>query len=111
MDTVEEHPHSFAKSKWPFSEPINSAAFTTARVLRDGYPVLLVSHDHEGDWQFMCATTNDPADGLIVCLGCAYQSDTTIGEVADLPAGWQAWRDYVGGPWERAPCEPDTDEG
>ena len=111
MDTVEEHSHPFPKSEWPFSDPTNAAAFTTTRVLREGLPVLLVSHDQDGDWQFMCTTTNDTADGLVVCLGCAYQRDRTIGEVADLPAGWQAWRDYVGGPWDRVPREPDPDEG
>lgn len=110
IDTVSEHPHSFPPSEWPFPDPINTAAFTTTRVLRDGYPVLLVSHDQDGDWQFMCTTTNDSADAEIVCLGCAYERDRTVAEVADLPPGWQAWRDSVGGPWERVPREPDPDE-
>jgi len=110
MDTVEEHPHAFSQSDWPFSEPTNTMAFTTRPVLNDGHPVLLVSHDQDGDWQFMCTTTNDSADGLIVCLGCAYQRDSTLAEVADLPVGWQAWRDYVGGPWDKVPREPDPDE-
>jgi hypothetical protein len=111
MNTVAEHSHSFPQSEWPFSEPTNTMAFTTNRVLQDGYPILLVTHDQDGDWQFMCTTTNDSADGLIVCLGCAYQRDNTVGEVADLPNGWQAWRDYVGGPWVRVLREPDPGEG
>ena len=78
MDTVEEHPHSFPASEWPFSEPSNLAAFTTTHVLREGYPVLLVSHDHDGDWQFLCGTTNDSAHGAIVCLGCAYQGTRAL---------------------------------
>ncbi len=53
---MSEHRHSFADSEWPFSDPINTAAFTTVRVVRDGYPVLLVTHDEEGDWQIL----NDP---------------------------------------------------
>lgn len=111
MDTVEAHPHSFPEPEWPFSDPVNTAAFTTTRVLREGLPVLLVTHDEDGDWQFMCTTTNSPEDGLIICLGCAYERDKTIGEVADLPVGWQAWREYVGGPWDIVPREPDPDEG
>lgn len=111
MDSIEEHPHSFPASDWPFSEPTNLAAFTTTKVLREGYPVLLVSHDHDGDWQFLCGTTNNSAHGAIICLGCAYQEDRSVGELADLPIGWQAWRDSVGAPWERLPREPDPDEG
>jgi hypothetical protein len=84
---MSEHRHSFVDSEWPFSDPINTAAFTTVRVVRDGYPVLLVSHDEEGDWQMLCGTTNDTADALVVCLGCAYQRDRSIGELADLPPG------------------------
>jgi hypothetical protein len=26
---------------------------------------------------------------------------------ADLPPGWSAWRDYVGGEWSRKPWNPD----
>ena len=110
MSTVAVHPHSFSESEWPFADPINTLAFTTTRVLREGYPVLLVTHDEDGDWQFMCTTTNDSEHGLIVCLGCAYERDRTVAEVADLPRGWQAWRDFVGGPWDRVPRERDPDE-
>lgn len=110
MDLVEAHPHAFAPSDWPFAEAVNTAAFTTKPVMHGGDPVLLVSHDEDGDWQFVCGTTNDSADGLIVCLGCAYQRDTSIGEVADLPVGWQAWRSYVGGRWERSRSRADAEE-
>lgn len=108
MGSIENHSHSFAE--WPFPEPVDTLVYTTTHVLRDNYPVLLVSHDQDGDWQFLCATTNDSADGLIVCLGCAYERDNTVGEVADLPIGWYARREYVGGPWERTPSEPGPDD-
>ena len=104
------HSHNFPESDWPFADPVNTTAFTTTRVLHDGFPVLLVSHDHDCDWQFLCDTTNDTADCLIVCLGCAYQRDTSVGELADMPAGWQARRDSATDPWERNPSEPADDE-
>jgi hypothetical protein len=110
VDTVEEHPHSFAASDWPFSEPANRAAFTTIRVLREGYPVLLVSHDQDGDWQFLCGTTNDTAHAAVVCLGCAYERDRSVGPLADLPLGWHARRDSADSAWERFPSEADPDE-
>ena len=105
MRTVPAHPHSFAMSDWPFKEPPNTAAFTTTRVAREGLPVLVVSRDEEGEWQFLCGTTTKSSDCLVVCLGCAYERDLTLAEVSDLPDGWQAQRKRIGGAWERYPPE------
>lgn len=104
------HSHNFSESEWPFADAINTTAFTTSRVLRDGFPVLLVSHDHDGDWQFLCDTTTDTADCKIVCLGCAYQLDKSVGDLADLPSGWMARRDSLTGPWDRYIREPDEED-
>jgi hypothetical protein len=88
---------------WPFEDPVNVTAITTIKVLEEDHPILLVTHDEEdGMWQVLCGTTNDPEDGRIVCLGCLYDRDPTIGELADLPLGWRAWREAIGAPWH---CE------
>lgn len=108
MSHVQEHQHSFPASQWPFREPENTAAFTTRPVLEKGLPVLVVSRDEDGEWQFLCGTTTKSSDCMVVCLGCAYQRDLTLGELLDLPTGWQAQREFVGGAWERYP--PETDE-
>lgn len=109
MDTVEAHPHRFSSAEWPFADPTNAAAFTTNRVLRGRLPILRVSHDFDGDWQFLCGTTTASEDGLVVCLGCVFERDASIGELADLPIGWGAWRDGPGLPWERSANEPEHD--
>ncbi len=111
MDTVEQHDHDFPKSEWPFADPENVAAISTVQVFRQGFPILQVSHDYDGDWQVLCGTTSDVRDGIVVCLGCAYEQDKTIGELADLPPGWIAWRDHVGGLWQREQKSPIQDEG
>jgi hypothetical protein len=110
MDTVEPHPHAFADSVWPFSDPVNALAISTTRVFHENYPVLRVSHDYDGDWQVLCDTTVESRHGLVVCLGCCFQRDRTIGELADLPRGWIAWRDYVGGPWSREMKVPEDED-
>jgi len=97
------HSHKFRPDEWPFQDADNTAAFTTTRVLRENYPVLIVSHDSEGDWQFLCGTTYETADLLVVCLGCAFDRDRSVGELADLPVGWQAVRESKESPWERIP--------
>ena len=87
---------------WPFEDPVNVTAITTVKVLEEGHPILLVAHDEEdGMWQVLCGTTNDPEDGRIVCLGCLYNRDSTIGELADLPLGWRASREAIGVAWHR----------
>ena len=86
-------------------------AISTVQVFRQGFPILGVSHDYDGGWQVLCGTTSDAKDGIVVCLGCAYQKDKTIGELADLPLGWTAWRDRVGGPWEREQKAEEEDGG
>ena len=109
MAVPETHTHRFDPSEWPFADPMNTTAFSTSRVFGDNFPILLVTHDVEGDWQILCGTTNDPADALVVCLGCAYERDRTIGALADLPRGWMAWRDTADAPWIRGSKEPDAD--
>ena len=96
------HSHSFGPDEWPFDDPENVTAITTVHVLERRLPILLVTHDEDdGTWQVLCGTTNEPADGRIVCLGCMYQLDPTIRDVADLPRGWRAWRDTISSPWQR----------
>ena len=39
---------------WPFADPTNVATITVRQIVRDGQPILHVSHDHEdGGWQFL----------------------------------------------------------
>jgi hypothetical protein len=88
---------------WPFESAPNTASITTRQVLA-GIPVLRVSHDaDDGGWQFLCGTTNDPGDARVVGLGSMYARDITLGEIADLPEGWVAWRAGPGLPWRRSP--------
>jgi hypothetical protein len=110
MDTVEPHSHLLEPGEWPFTEPENAAVFTTSRAVRGGEPILLVSHNHDGDWQFLCGDVTEADECMLVCLACAYIRDKSVGVLADLPAGWQARRDNVGLPWERYPVEDDDDD-
>lgn len=53
MNTAVPHELALAPGEWAFAEPENVLAFTTPRFLRGGEPILLVSHNHDGDWQFL----------------------------------------------------------
>jgi hypothetical protein len=98
-------------SDWPFADPRSVAVFTTANVIERGDPVLLVTHDSEdGAWQFLCGKTSHTRDARIVALEEAVGRDQTLRQVADLPFGWRAKRDYVGGPWTREPRPANESE-
>lgn len=86
-----------------FDENPDMGAVTTCNVL-SGAPVLMVSHDEDdGGWQFLCGTSSDPADGRIVHLASILAADPTLHELWDLPPGWIAFREVVGGQWTREP--------
>ena len=97
---------------WPFTNPPNTAVFTTVHVLERRLPITLVTHDAEdGAWQFLCGTTNDDADGRIVGLATVLDLDPTVAQLADLPLGWRAQRGRPGDPWHRSPSRPTADMG
>lgn len=104
MNTTQAHPHSFSDAAWPFVAPQNTLAISTIPVMRDGYPVLLVSHDPDGIWQVLCNSTTKEEDCVVVCLGCCFEQDQSIGELSDLPLGWMAEREKLGAPWSRRPA-------
>jgi hypothetical protein len=105
-----KHAHAFPEAEWPFSEPSDTLAITTDLVAKEGYPVLVVTHDHEGSWYVLCGTTMEADDWKTTCLGCAYEKNPEIGQWATLPAGWYAQRESASSPWETGPLEDDEDE-
>lgn len=96
---MSDHTHDFPA--WPFNDAISTAAFCTADVAQRRLPALQVSHDTNGDWQFLDAMTDDPGEPVMLCLGCVLESDATLAQVSDLPRGWSAFREEVGASWER----------
>lgn len=94
---------------WPFSDPRDFACLSLKSILEDGLPILLVSHDSDGTWQFLTGDDVKMPDARVVGLGEVYDLDPTIAGVADLPIDWEAWRETVDAPWERGPGEPMID--
>ncbi|MBK8207996.1 MAG: hypothetical protein IPK87_14560 [Planctomycetes bacterium] len=94
---------------WPFDDPKNVASITTPQVMRQGMPVLLVSHDaDDGCWQFLHGDVSGGDKGMVVGLSHMVDLDPTLRELADLPLGWQATRTQKGAPWHRHPKPTET---
>ena len=106
MATVSDHQHNFLPDAWPFADPDNTLAYTSPQIL-DGAPVLVVFHDHDGEWQFLHGEVTDQDECKIICMGCAYSHDKSIGVLSDLQPGWMAYRDSADMPWQ---SEPYTSE-
>ena len=99
--SIMTHSHSFDENDWPFEASINAPAYSTTNVIKNGYPILTVAHDLEGDWQFLCGETGDSQDMSIVCFGCIYELHPWIGGFSDLPLGWIAWRNNESESWQK----------
>lgn len=89
--------------RFDFPVPRNTTAFVCTRV-RDGAPVLYVTHDEEGEWQFLCGGDH-PDSGedkpVVVCMECAVARDPSLNELADLGIDTAASRECVGAGWKR----------
>lgn len=87
---------------WPFDQPPNCATFTTTHVMKDNQPIIRVCHDEDDHgWQFHSDHPAEMKYAMLVCLKEVYFHDPTVLEVANLPPGWVATRNYVGDIWIR----------
>ncbi|KLV07198.1 hypothetical protein ABT56_06560 [Photobacterium aquae] len=85
---------------WSFDQDKNVAALITKQVVDQGFPILHVIHysdDHS--WAFMCGTTSNPSDTLVVSMEQAVSFDTSLYEIATMPPGCIASRNSVEEDW------------
>jgi hypothetical protein len=89
------------KSEFKFTDPEDKAVFTCEHVLNCERPILFVSHDEEGDWQFLCGH-NDHTDSSvkIISLKQATELDTTVNELFEMPLSVGAERKSVKDKWQ-----------
>jgi hypothetical protein len=81
-------------------------AITTRQVMKEGWPILLVTHDaDDGSWQFVNGRgdTDDTESAMVVGAEQVLSVDPSLIELADLPLGWRAWRQSAGDEWLRGP--------
>ncbi len=97
---------------WPFADPENVSVIALRDITDGKTVILLVSHDEEdGMWQFLDGRDNpDPDEAILVCLKHVFELDPSVGELADLPCGWRAWRDSADRPWQREEMGPGENE-
>ena len=89
----------------PFvDDPPNVAVITTRGVVDGTDWIALASLDQDdGDWQFIGSEGPREDQAMVVSLRSVFERDSSIGELADLPLGWRAWRMGPDQPWQRGP--------
>lgn len=96
------HEHSFDIKEWVFSFPENTLAVTSKYVMSGERPILSIIHDSEDYWQFLCDTTNDPEDHMLICMGCLFEKFPFISEFLHLPKGCEVFRESENQTWKKA---------
>lgn len=95
-----QHLHE-ADGPFDFGDAADRGVITCQRVA-DGSPALHVSHDEDGDWQFLCGGdhTDDAGDGAVLsCLRCLVARDPSLNELAEIGRNHEASRPAAGKPW------------
>lgn len=89
------------KSEYKFKDAKDKACFTCDHVLIKKNPILYVSHDEEGDWQFLCGQDNHTeANAKIISLKKATEIDQTINDLFEMPLGVGAERKTIKDKWK-----------
>ncbi|MFK7755697.1 MAG: hypothetical protein AB8B53_02070 [Flavobacteriales bacterium] len=87
-------------NSYKFSEPRNTACFTCTHVLKEDSFILYVSHDSEGDWQFLCgADHHEYSQAVVISLQQATELDSSINELHNMPRGVAAERNSLKDRW------------
>ncbi|QHL89272.1 DUF2185 domain-containing protein [Nibribacter ruber] len=91
-----------AQSVKKFKEPLTTAVFTTKFVMEENKPITYITHDvDDGAWQFFSDDEFEDFESVakVVGLGEIIQMDKSILELADMPAGYYAYRVSATSKW------------
>ncbi len=84
-----------------FKESLKTAVFTTKFIADKLSPIVYVSHDDDGSWQFQGPEDNvSDEDIRLLGLGEIIEIDNTILEISDMPNGSIAIRDNSVSHWK-----------
>jgi hypothetical protein len=87
-----------------FQVYVNHSAYLSGPVDRDGVPIEMVIHDHDGDWHFVHGGPVDTSDMVGTYEKRVFERYPDLRVLADLPEGWLAERESRGdGVWRRLP--------
>lgn len=83
-----------------FDDKLDTAVFTTKSVLNKSETISFVfHHEEDGAWEFIGNSKYEEHDYIIISLREIIEIDESVLDIADLPLGFQAFREKKGTPW------------
>ncbi|MBR6782049.1 MAG: hypothetical protein IKM33_02470 [Clostridia bacterium] len=70
-----------------FKDSPNTRCFTCCHILDEYNPILYVSHDEDGERQFLCGKKHDPEEARIVALSEIIRLQNNVIELSGLKCG------------------------
>jgi hypothetical protein len=101
------HDDTSSLSRWKFADGPHTSAYLSQSVNDGLEPVTYVSHDADGDWQFLGDRMSEGGGPVLSCLHHPLDKDRSLEELHDLPLGWYATRKNPSEPWERFEHPPE----
>jgi hypothetical protein len=90
-----------SKEEWPFDHDPHTQTYVSRCVVEDGAPIVRVTRDYDGDWQFIGPVEDPGEDGCkILCLHCVVERDPSVKLLAGLTPGMRALRETSSDKWE-----------
>ena len=88
-------------NKFLFKDAENTICFSCKHIIEEKKPILYVSHDIEGDWQFLCGgNEHTEKDAKIISLKNATDLDQTVNDLFEMPKGVGAERETINEKWK-----------
>ncbi|MBU0941386.1 MAG: DUF4262 domain-containing protein [Bacteroidetes bacterium] len=100
-DLIFKQPLLDRNMNFKFREHKNLGVFTTKQFLEENKPIIRVTHDEDGDWQFLTENA-ELKDAKIVHLGHLIEKDKTLNELFRLDYGESAERNFIGDNWRES---------
>lgn len=82
-----------------FTDSPDTACFSCRHVVTDGLPILSVTHDHDGSWQFLCGQVHNETDAKIISLKQVTEIDPSVNGLYKMPTGVGADRETQADEW------------
>jgi len=83
-----------------FSEAPDLGVYVCHHVSKQGLPILHVTHDADGDWQFLCGGDHsESAEADFRCLEHVVADDPSVNELAGMGCNSSASRESVASQW------------
>jgi hypothetical protein len=77
----------------------DNLVITTRQVFHQGFPILHIRHEFDGDWQVLGEQDITEEDALVVSVAKIYKLDLTTKTALEIPRGYEAYRKSATDKW------------